>query len=327
MSSWINKPVYRPKNSASTNIGFRQLLPAGKIQDKTKDATVVSAFYIMKGKYHLDVYKERMRYFLEHCPCKMIFYTEEAMVPFIRECRRLYEDITDVLVVNKKDWVANKNFKQLEWDSLLVKDVNASSYSAEYYKFLYEKKEFVKRAMAHNPFGHIDFIWVNPTICKDPMILPLIRNFPVSNRIVTDRIMMLNSSPFEFTDEKAKVYAGMPLLGARAGSRISSAIIAGSKEQWLHFSDIYDASVKKFQKANLFWGLDSIVMASIALENKQKVSLVEPKPIVDPSWKSMNGLLYFGAFPSLFSMLTDKTKYDTKMTCEELLQFQCHMGV
>ena len=133
---------------------------------------------------------------------------------------------------------------------------------------------------------------------------------------------MLNATPFEFTDEKAKLYAGVPLLGARAAGRISTAIIAGSKEQWLHFSDIYEASVKKFQKANLFWGLDSIVMASVALENKNKVSLVEPKPMVDPLWRSMFGLLYFGASPTLFDMLTDKTKYDTKMTCEELLQIQ-----
>jgi len=322
MSSWINKPVFRPVNSASTNIGFRQLLPAGKTEQKAKEATVVCAFYIMKAKHSLEVYKARMKLFLEACPCKMIFYTEEAMVSFIRECRRAYEDITDVLVVDKRQWLANKNFKQVDWDTLLVRDVNASSHSTEYYKFLYEKKEFMKRAMAHNPFGHTDFLWVNPTICKDPAILSLIRYFPDASRIVTDRIMMLNPSPFEFTDEKAKVYAGVSLLGARAGSRISSAIIAGSKEQWLHFCDIYDASVKKFQKANLFWGLDSIVMASLALENKQKVSLIEPKPIVDPSWRSMNGLLYFGAPHHLFNMLTDKAHYDTKMSCGELLQFQ-----
>ncbi len=309
-------------NSASTNIGFRQLLPAGKTEEKTKEATVVCAFYIMKGKHSLDLYKERMRFFLESFPCKMIFYTEEHLVPFIRECRRAYEDITDVLVVDKKDWLANKNFKQIDWDTLQVRDINASSHSTDYYKFLYEKKEFMKRAMAHNPFGHTDFIWVNPTICKDPAILSLIRYFPYASRIVTDRIMMLNPSPFEFTDEKAKLYAGVPILGARAAGRISSAIIAGSKEQWLHYCDIYDATVTKFQKGNLFWGLDSIVMASIALENKNKVSLVEPKPMVDPLWRSMSGLLYFGASSNLFSMLTDKTKYDTKMTCDDLLQIQ-----
>ena len=319
MSSWINQPPYKPKVIHNLNSGFRQLQPAGKTEVKTKGATVVCAFYTMKGKHSLEVYKARMRVFLEGCPCKMVFYTEELLVPFIRECRRAYEDITDVLVVPKKDWVANKTFKQSDWDSLPFKDVNTASYSVDYYKILFEKKEFVKRAMAHNPFGHTDFVWVNPTLCKDERIMPLVKGFPHSSRIVTDKIMMINPSPFEFIDEKAKLYSGVSLIGARAGARISSSVIAGSKEQWLHFSDIYDVSVKKFIQANLFWGLDSIVMASIALENKMKVSLIEPKPIVDSSWKSMNGLLYFGASPTLFSMLTDKTKYDTKMTCEELL--------
>jgi hypothetical protein len=320
MSSWINQPPYKPKVIRNLNNGFRQLAPAGKLETKTREATVVSAFYTMKGKHSLDVYKSRMRTFLEGCPCKMVFYTEEVLVPFIRECRRAYEDITDVIVLPKKDWVANKNYKQADWDSLQFKDMNASAYSTDYYKILFEKKEFVKRAMAYNPFGHIDFVWVNPTICKDERIMPLVKGFPQSSRIVSDKIMILNQSPFEFIDEKAKIYGGVPLIGARAGGRISSAVIAGSKEQWLKYSDIYDASVKKFIQANLFWGLDSIVMASFALENKDKVSLVEPKPMVDSSWKSMNGLLYFGASPTLFNMLTDKTKYDTKMTCEELLK-------
>jgi hypothetical protein len=322
MSSWINRPVPRVINSASTNIGFRQLLPAGKTEMKKKEATVVCAFYLMKAKHSLELYKARMRLFLEGCPCKMIFYTEEGLVPFIRECRRKYEDITDVLVVDKKNWVANTNFKQVDWDTLQVRDTNAELYSTDYYKINFEKKEFVKRAMAHNPFGHTDFVWVNPTICKDERFIPLIKGFPQSSRIVTDKIMILNQTPFEFTDEKAKVYGGVPLIGVRAGSRISSAVIAGSKEHWLKFSDMYDASVKKFIQANLFWGLDSIVMASLALENKQKISLVEPKPMVDPLWKSMNGLLYFGSSPALFGMLTDKTKYDTKMSCEELLQIK-----
>lgn len=322
MSSWINQPPYKPRVLHNLNNGFRQLAPAGKIQPKTKEATVVSAFYTMKGKHSLDVYKGRMRVFLEACPCKMVFYTEELLVPFIRECRRAYEDITDVIVIPKKDWVANKSFKQTDWDSLQFKDMNASTYSTDYYKFLFEKKEFVKRAMAHNPFGHTDFVWVNPTICKDERIMSLVKGFPQSSRIVSDKIMILNQTPFEFIDEKVKLYGGVPLIGARAGGRISSAIIAGCKEQWLKFSDMYDASVKKFIQANLFWGIDSIVIASIALENKDKVSLIEPKPMVDSSWKSMNGLLYFGSSPHLFSMLSDKAKYDTKMSCDELLNIQ-----
>ena len=99
MSSWLHYPIRRPKITTNVNYGFRQLLPQGKFDTKRKGATVVSAFYTMKGKHSMEVYKERIRVFLEGCPCKMIFFTEEDLVPFIRECRRAYEDITDVLVL------------------------------------------------------------------------------------------------------------------------------------------------------------------------------------------------------------------------------------
>jgi hypothetical protein len=317
MSSWINQP-YRPTKQNNLNTGFRQLLPQGTTTQKIKDATIVSAFYLFKGKRTLEEYKASMRIFLEGCPCKMIFYTEENMVPFIRECRRRYEDTTDVLVLPRKDWVANKVFSQDVWNSLLSKDVNGKMYSSDYYKFLYEKREFVKRAMAYNPFGHIDFIWVNPTICRDVRTVKLFKNFPVSSRIVTDRLMLINSTPFEYADEKAKNYGGSVIMGVRERNRINSSVIAGTKGQWINFSDMYESSVKKFQNANLFWGIDTIVMASIALENKQMISLIEPKPILD-SVKGMTGLIYLGSPAHLFSDLTNKDTYDKKLSLEDLL--------
>ena len=319
MSSWLQYPIQRPKITTNVNYGFRQLLPQGKIEGKTKGVTVVSAFYTMKGKHSMEVYKERIRVFLEGCPCKMVFFTEEDLVPFIRECRRAYEDITDVLVFERSKWTANKNHKQIIWDALYVKDTVKGKYTTDYYKFLYEKREFVKRVIDYNPFGHTDFIWINPTICKDSRIIPLIKSFPVASRIPTDRLMLFNITPFEFSDEKIKTYSGTVIFGVRDKNRISSSIIAGTKEQWIHYYDMYEESVKKFQKANLFWGLDSILLASIALENKEKVSLIEPKPCVDPSWRSMYALLYLGVSNKKFELLTEKAKYETKMTCEEFI--------
>jgi hypothetical protein len=131
--------------------------------------------------------------------------------------------------------------------------------------------------------------------------------------------MIFNITPFEFSDEKIKTYSGTVIFGVRDKNRISSSIIAGTKEQWLHYYDMYEESVKKFQRANLFWGFDSILLASIALENKEKVSLIEPKPCVDPNWRSMYALLYLGVSNKKFELLTDKAKYETKMTCEEFI--------
>jgi hypothetical protein len=321
MSSWLTHG-YRPppKKIPQVNFGFRQLLPEGTIDPRKSGCTVISAFYTIRGKHSLETYKEFIRLFLEGCPCKMVFVTEEALVPFIRECRRAYEDTTDVLIIEKKAWTANK-MQPFLWESLLAKDTEAT-YSSDYYKFLYEKREFVRRVMAYNPFKHNDFMWVDPTICKDPRIIPLIKMFPITNRIVTDKLMIMNQVPFEYSDEKAKMYNGFSLIGVKDRNRINTCIIAGTKEKWIHYTDMYEATVRKYQTANLFWGLDSIITASIALENKSMISLVEPKPTVDSYWKSMYGLLYFGASPTIFKLMTDKATYEKKKSIDELISLK-----
>lgn len=315
MSSWLNysRPV-PVKKAPIVNFGYRQLLPVGTIVPKTNDTTVVSGFYTMQGKHSIDIYKNYLRIFLEGCPCKMVFYTEELMVPFIRQCRRAFEDTTDIIVIDRSKWTANK-IPQGVWDSLQSPQ---NTRTADYYKFIYEKREFIKRTMNSNPFRSTDFIWVNSTICKDSRIIPLIKGFPKSNRIVSDKLMLINQVPFEFSDEKVKTISGVTLMPIK-DPRINSAIIAGTKEKWIQYSDLYEATIKKFQAANIFWGLDSIILTSIALEHKDMVSLVEPKPIIDSLWKSMYGLLYFGSNAVLFSLLTDKAMYEKKMSIDELL--------
>ena len=314
MSSWLHhsRPI-PPKKPQVVNFGYRQLLPAGTLAVKPKDTTVISAFYTIQGKYSIDVYKNYLKIFLEGCPCKMIFYTEEVMVPFIRQCRRAFEDTTDVVVIDRSKWTANK-IPQLIWEQMTIGRTN----NADYYKFIYEKREFVKRSMNNNPFRSTEFMWVNPTICKDSRLIPLIKGFPNANRIVTDKLMLINQVPFEFSDEKVRTIAGVSLMPIKE-PRINSAIIAGTKEKWIQYSDLYEATIKKFQAAGLFWGLDSIILTAIALEHKDMVSLVEPKPIIDPLWKGMYGLLYFGSNPVLFSLLTDKDMYEKKMTIDQLL--------
>jgi len=311
MSSWLHKSVpILPKKVPIVNFGYRQLLPTGTTTAKTKDATVISAFYTMPGK-SIDIYKNYLKTFLEGCPCKIVFYTEESMVPFIRQCRRAFEDTTEIIIIDRSKWTANK-IPKLTWEQM-----NGNS-NIDYYKFLYEKREFVKRTMAANPFNSTDFIWVNPTICKDSRLLPLIKGFPNANRVVTDKLMIINQVPFEFSDEKVKTVAGVTLIPVKE-ARINSAIIAGTKEKWIQYSDLYESTIKKFQAAGVFWGLDSIILTSIALEHKDMVSLIEPKPIIDPLWKSMYALLYFGSNPVLFSLLTDKAMYEKKMSIDELL--------
>lgn len=309
MTSWINSPARQ------MNIGYRQVLPEGKFSADNGGVTVVSAFYMMKSKYSIDVYKERIKLFLENIPCHLIFYTEESLVPFIRECRRAYEDNTDVIVLPREEWIANKRFPKTVWEDLIK--LNTSENSSDLYKIHYEKKEFIKRAIAANPFGHTNYMWINAGICKNPAIMHLIKaNFPVSSRIPTDKIMLYNITPFDYSDEKVRVYGSEVILGVRNKNRICSNIMSGSMGRWLEFCNLYDVTIGKFIRAKLFWGLDQPILACLTVENKINVSLIEYKNIVPEEWRSQYALLYMGCSDSVYKFLRDSSS--KKKTEEEI---------
>jgi hypothetical protein len=300
MTSWINTP------SKQMNIGYRQVLPEGKFSAENGSVTVVSAFYIMNSRHTFDEYKRRIRLFLENVPCNLIFYTEELLVPFIRECRRAYEDNTDVIVIPRNEWIANKRFPKTVWDDL--KKLDTSENSTDLYKLHYEKKEFMKKAIAANPFGDKNYMWINAGICKTPDIMNLIKGrFPVSSRIPTDKVMLYNITPFDYSDEKVRVYGSEIILGVRNKNRICSNIIVGSKERWLEFSNLYDTTIGKFIRAKLFWGLDQPILACLTVENKVNISLIEYKNIVPDEWRSEYALLYLGCSDSLYKFLRDSS--------------------
>jgi len=312
MTSWINNP------GKQLNIGYRQNLPEGKFSLDKNGVTVVSAFYIMKSAHTLDEYKRWMKPFLENVPCHLIFYTEEQLVPFIRECRRAYEDITDVIVIPKHEWVANKRFPKTVWEDLLKLDTNTNA-SSDLYKFYYEKKEFIKRTIKSNPFGHTDYLWMNAGICKSPEILSMIKaKFPFSSRIPIDKVMLYNSTPFDYSDEKIRIYGSDVILGARNRSRICSNIIAASATRWLEFCDIYDSTIGKFIRAKLFWGMDQAILSCLVMENKINISLIEYKNIVPDAWKSQYALLYLGCPENVFKVLRDSSQNGKKKTENEL---------
>ena len=58
-------------------------------------------------------------------------------------------------------------------------------------------------------------------------------------------------------------------------------------------------------------------MATLVLENKKLISLVEPKPLFGDQWFQL--LLYLGVNKKLFELFNDKSKNILRRTYEELL--------
>lgn len=305
---------------APIRLGYRQILPEGTFIPKENPATVISAYYEMPSKYKKDDYRKWIRFFLETVPCHLVFYTEEALVPFINECRAKYTDRTVVIVLPRNEWIANTRFQQKEWDALFridpEKEIHASP---EVYKVWYEKKEFVRRAIELNPFGHTDFVWTDAGIIRTQELAQLVTAYPSANRIPTDRMMLLNVWPFVRNDEVVGDVNGISFVGGGVDRpRMGGGVIAASTTMWTRFFTLCDETINRYRRAGLFWGKDQTLFKTMVLENKQLFSLIELKPIGPEMW--FYSILYLGCSPKLFERLRSEKTNGTKMTYSQLLK-------
>jgi hypothetical protein len=314
MSSW------RPGGAAVSayRFGYHQKLPEGTFKEKTLPATVVSAFYKMKSKHSLNNYMEWIRRFLESTPCHLVFFTEEEFVPFIEECRKEYKEITRIVSLPRKDWVANTGFPEGFWEAQHGLDPESNIHSPELYKVWYEKKEFVKRAIELNPFGHEDFVWTDAGIFRDPQLAPLVsKRYPVASRIPTDRILILNNMPFTSSDDKIHTFGSVKIQFPRDKPRIGAGVIAGSRQAWKRWDEQYNDAVKRYIQAGLFIGKEQTIMACIALENKSSVSLLDYRQEVPTSWFYL--LIYLGASDKLYTYLRTSRNPKQRISYDEML--------
>lgn len=175
MSSW--GAVARPR----IRLGYHQVKPAGTFVKKELPTTVVSAYYEMPSKYPKENYRKWVRLFLESVDCWLVFFCEKDLVPFIEDCRKEYPEKTTIVILPREHWVANKAFPPTFWKDQHATDPEKNIHSPELYKVWFEKKEFVKRAMEMNPYGHTDFVWTDAGICRSEGLAALIRNYPVAD--------------------------------------------------------------------------------------------------------------------------------------------------
>ena len=285
MSSWSRPPTKIVKKP-----GYSQKTPLGNFTSKTKPVTVVSAYYEVPSRADQATYKERMRLFLENIPCYLIFFCEEPLVEFINTCRKNFLDRTIVIPLNRTEWVANIKYGEDIWLSQPEKDNEKDLHSIDLYKLWYEKKEFVLTAIELNPYDHDDFMWMDAGIIREEAVVPLIKNnFPEAKRIPTDRMLLLHVKPFDINDEvKTNNVTGQ----FKQKDRIAAGIIAGHKDTWLKWSEVYDETMNRYIAANMFIGKEQSIMSTMVLENKSLVSLITPPNNFGRKW--FYSLIYLG---------------------------------
>ena len=310
MSSWISQGPSR-----RIILGYRQAYPEGKFIEKTKPATVVSAYYQMPSKHSIEQYKIWIRSFLESISCYLVFFTDNTSKEFIEDCRKDYKDKTHIVILDRNSWKAQtfgEEFWQKQFEKCEEKTIHKSP---ELLKVWYEKKEFVKRAIELNPFNHEDFVWTDAGfLARRPEVINLIKDYPNANRIPTNRILMLNYWPFTLRDN-IELHG---IIGGGSGKpRIQGAIIAAHKDIWYKYDTAYDLMIQKYIKADLYIGMDQSIMASIVLNHKELVSLLELKPISPEPWFYLG--LWLGVNERLYKLFNSDKTNQLKKSYKQLL--------
>jgi hypothetical protein len=315
MSSWnAGGPIKPPR------LGYYQKLPEGTFRQTAEPSTVVSAYYDMKSKYDPERYRGWIRLFLESTPCYLVFYTDASLAPFIEDCRKGKDDRTRVVILPREEWTANTAFPPGFWDKQNAIDPEKNIQSPELYKVWYEKKEFVKRAIALNPFGHSTYVWTDAGILRNPEIRDLVaKNFPVTERIPVDRMLLFNWWPYVLADEKDVVFPGnIRIKGPYAKPRVMAGILAGSKDAWERWYSLYDNCMQRFISAGLFVGKEQNIMGVVAIESKKDVSLLDVRKISPEPWFYL--LLYLGVEEPLYKLFRSETAHRIKETYAGLLR-------
>jgi hypothetical protein len=259
-----------------------------------------------------------LKLFLENIQCHLIFFTDKTLAPFIEECRKEFQDRTKVIIVEREDWVANTAFPSGFWEAQHSKDPEASIHSPDLYRVWYEKKEFVRRAIELNPFDHDDFVWTDAGIVRFPEVAKLVSEvYPVADRIPTDRILMMNINPFIHSDERDINVGPVTIRGGPGKHRICANVIAGNRGAWVKYNKIYDEMIEKYKVAKYFLGKEQILMATIALENKNLISLLDARGIVPNDWIYL--FIYLGVTQPVFEKFRVPDSKKRKYSYDELL--------
>jgi hypothetical protein len=196
-------------------------------------------------------------------------------------------------------------------------DPEKTIHSPELYKVWYEKKEFVKRAIALNPWNHTDFVWCDAGICRSEAFAKVLKNFPVASRIPTNKILLCNVGEYTERDEQIYMVNGVPIQGGASGKmRIGGGIVAASKTMWEVYDRLYEQTVDKYIQARLFFGKEQNILETLVLEHRDKVSLVEPKPIGPELWFYL--ALWLGVGPNAYKRMNDSQSQMKQMSYEEI---------
>ena len=260
MTSWITTSTTKKKVAPAPVSYFPY--KEGTFVTKTKEATVVTAFYDIPSNQSLEKRKESLQQFLQRVPCQIILFTEHELADEIAVYRMGLEKRTRVVVLDPSEWISNTKYIPSLWTQQVKQDPELRlARTVEELKFGFEKKEFMVKATEMNPFGSEDFVWVDSNSFGS---IP--STFPLANAIPTDRILVANPEPFRADDLASSYFKGK--------NRITHTLLAGSKRSWIEYSKLYDVIITQKLKISAFIGDDLMILQYMIIHKPNQFCLV-----------------------------------------------------
>lgn len=236
--------------SAYNNSGLQN--PTALLQyymDKVKDITVVSAYFPINSKNSVKEYLDWVNVWKD-IPCNLVFFTTLELVPYIENLRKEYINKTKIIHMAFTEFEAFKRYGTDFWITQKLKD-HEQYHTPELYVLWYEKKEFVKKAIALDPFKTTKFLWCDAGICRNKDWIPVLKNFPRSDKVPEDTFLVLRITDFENHDDY------------QYSNCVGGGILAGSKKVWESYYNKYDSMIQNYLENNKFIGKDQSIIASM----------------------------------------------------------------
>lgn len=235
--------------------------------------TVVSAYYPIKSKFGTEKYLQWMMDFWPKTRHPLVFFTDPAIVPQFREMLKDRAGPTEVVGLPFGEMAAFTKIPASIWQSTQRIDPE-TCHSPELYAIWYEKKEFVLRAIALNPFRSEQFVWCDAGICRYPEWVQHLGAFPRREMVPKGRMLILRINPFSSVEPDANGIRG----NFESVTTVGGGILAADIDGWKQWSQLYDEMFMRYIRAGRFVGKDQNIMASMILEWPDSVFLVDPSP-------------------------------------------------
>jgi len=240
-------------------------------------ATVVSAYFRIPSKFPQEAYLYWIKNFLEHIPCNLIFFTEPDLIPLFTAWRGEYMDRTQFIPFDFQHCEAFKKYGRHFWEDQKNKD-DESNHSAELYAIWYEKKEFVLKAIAANPFNHEKFLWCDAGGFRITSWFDRLQEFPNPDMIDSNKFFLININPFNESELQN------PFSDFSKVARIGGGYLAASATTWQQFSQKFDIMLHRYIEKGLFVGKDQNIMASMYIEDPTFFDLVPTDNNCEDIW-------------------------------------------